>query len=325
MVLTPPISPMLARPRDTLPPASQMPDAFWQQKLDGYRALAFIRSGALYLQSRGGANLTPSFPDLAAAARDVHEDLVVDGELVVFAGGRLDFAALQQRARRTRRGAAEAARSTPAHIVAFDLLEADGEAWLTRPYGERWARLEAAFTSGALRPPWTLVSCTREREVAEAWLDPAYGRVGVEGVMIKTGSGLYWPGQRGWWKVRSFQSAEGIVAGVTGPVSGPRSLLLGRYDSAGRLRFVARTTPLSAAARRDVGALLVPGGPEHPWVGVRLSAGWGSQEELRFATVRPELVVEVRTDSAVEQGRHRHPVRFLRVRDDLAPYEVPAL
>ncbi|MER5301375.1 ATP-dependent DNA ligase [Streptomyces lasiicapitis] len=325
MVLTPPISPMLARPRDTLPPASQMPDAFWQQKVDGYRVLAFIRSGALHLQSRGGANLTAAFPELAAAARDVREDLVVDGELVVFAGGRLDFVALQQRARRTGRSAAEAARSAPAHVVAFDLLEADGDAWLDRPYSERWSRLEAAFSSGALRTPWTLVACTRDRKVAMEWLDPAYGRVGVEGVMIKPGTGLYRPGYRGWWKVRSFQSAEGIVAGVTGPVSGPHSLLLGRYDSAGRLRFVARTTPLTAAARRDLGALLVPGGSEHPWAGVRISAGWGSREDLRFVTVRPELVVEVRTDSAVEQGRHRHPVRYLRVRDDLAPHEVRAL
>ncbi|MGG7574160.1 ATP-dependent DNA ligase [Streptomyces sirii] len=324
-MLTPPISPMLARPRETLPPPSQMPDAFWQQKLDGYRALAFIRAGTLHLQSRGGADLTPAFPDLAAAARNVREDLVVDGELVVFAGGRLDFAALQQRARRTGRSAAEAARRTPAHLVIFDLLEADGDAWLSRPYRERWARLEAAFASGVLRPPWTLVSSTRDRTVAEEWLDPAYGQVGVEGVLIKSATSLYRPGQRGWWKVRSFQSSEGIVAGVTGPVSRPYSLLLGRYDSAGRLRFIARTTPLTAAARRDLGALLAPGGPEHPWAGVRISAGWGSREDLRFDTVRPDLVVEVRTDSAMDQGKHRHPVRYLRIRDDRSPREVSIL
>ncbi|MEV0437703.1 hypothetical protein AB0I84_22895 [Streptomyces spectabilis] len=143
--------------------------------------------------------------------------------------------------------------------------------------------------------------------------------------MIKPASGLYRPGQRGWWKVRSFQSAEAVVAGVTGPVSAPHSLLLGRYDSAGRLRYVARTTPLTAAARQELGALLVQGGPEHAWADVRISAGWGSREDLRFVTVRPELVVEVRTDSAVDQGRHRHPVRYLRIRDDLTPHEVPAL
>jgi ATP-dependent DNA ligase len=128
---------MLARARDTLPPAGI---AVWQQKLDGYRVIVFLRSGAIHLQSRRGADLTAAFPDVAAAASTIYEDLVLDGELVVLRGGWLDFEALLQRARYTGRRAADAARAMPAHVVAFDLLEADGEALLSRPYRERWAR-----------------------------------------------------------------------------------------------------------------------------------------------------------------------------------------
>lgn len=48
--------------------------------------------------------MLPAFPEFAEAAAGVEEGLVLDGELVVFHGGRLDFAALQQRARRPHSG-----------------------------------------------------------------------------------------------------------------------------------------------------------------------------------------------------------------------------
>jgi hypothetical protein len=38
----------------------------------------------------------------------------------------------------------------------------------------------------------------------------------------------------------------------------------------------------------------------------------------------PELVVEFAGDSAVDAGVFRHPVRFERLRDDVAPDQVPA-
>jgi hypothetical protein len=35
------------------------------------------------------------------------------------------------------------------------------------------------------------------------------------------------------------------------------------------------------------------------------------------------VVVEVRVDVAAERGRWRHPARYLRLRPDLAPADVP--
>lgn len=80
------------------------------------------------------------------------------------------------------------------------------------------------------------------------------------------------------------------------------------------------TTVLAAADRRDVGQRLTPAGPEHAWRGRHLSAGWGVAEELELRTVKPDLVAEVVADTAV--GRYRHPVRFVRLRDDLTPREA---
>jgi hypothetical protein len=110
---------------------------------------------------------------------------------------------------------------------------------------------------------------------------------------------------------------------VTSRVAAPSTLLLGRYDQTDRLRFIARTAPLSATARRQVGSLLSPSGAEHPWQHRRFAVGWDSREMIDHRPVAPDVVVEFAGDTAVDEGRYRHPVRYLRVRDDLSPAQLP--
>lgn len=57
---------------------------------------------------------------------------------------------------------------------------------------------------------------------------------------------------------------------------------------------------------------------------MQISAGWGSGNKLRYVTVQPNLAAEVRADTAVDGGRHRHPVRYLRIRDELTPGDIEA-
>ncbi|MFG3205311.1 ATP-dependent DNA ligase [Streptomyces sp. NPDC048192] len=323
VALTPPIEPMLAEAWSVLPPDRALPGGLaYEQKPDGYRTILFARPGHAFLQSRNGADLTPAFPDLAAAALALGQPLVLDGELVVVHDGRLHFGALQTRARRRGRGAAQAAAEQPAHLIVFDVLEVGGNTLLDRPYRERRAILEGLFADGVLIPPFTLCPATADRTVGEDWLDPAWGAAGIEGVVVKGLAQPYWAGRRGWIKVRARETAEGVIGGITGSVQVPATLLLGRYDLVGRLRLVARTSPLPIVARRDVGALLRPGGPGHPWHGVRFSAGWG-RGDLDFTTVQPDLVAEVLADTAVDEGRWRHPVRYVRIRSDLVVDDVP--
>ncbi|WP_318275390.1 ATP-dependent DNA ligase [Streptomyces pharetrae] len=321
-MLTPPIEPMLAEARRELPPDGALPGGLvMEAKSDGFRALLFARPDGVLVQSRQGADLTPAFPDIAAAGAGL--DLVLDGELVVPAHGRLDFGELQRRARRRGRSAAQAAAEAPAYLIVFDIMEADGTELLARPYRHRRAVLEERFARGDLTAPFTLCPNTIDRAVAQEWLDPAWGAAGIEGVMVKGLDQPYLPGKRAWIKVRSHVTAEAVLAGFTGSFASPQTLLLGRYDTAGTLRLVARTAPLRTADRREIAGRLGPGGPDHPWHGRRFSAGWGTRGELEFHPVRPELVVEFIADTAVDAGRYRHPVRYLRLRDDLTLDRVP--
>lgn len=58
--------------------------------------------------------------------------------------------------------------------------------------------------------------------------------------------------------------------------------------------------------------------------GRTFSAAWGAKTALTVALVVPELVVEVRADVSQDSaGRWRHPVKLVRLRDDLAAADVP--
>ncbi|MEU0942425.1 ATP-dependent DNA ligase [Streptomyces canus] len=322
MTLSPPIEPMLAEARRELPSDGALPGRLVaEQKPDGFRAVLFARGDSVMLQSRNGTDLTPAFPEIATASA-LEEDLVLDGELVVPHEGRLHFGQLQNRAHRRGRGAVAAAAEHPAYLIVFDVLEAAGVELLDQPYRERRVLLEDLFARTVLTRPFTLCPATTDRATMLDWLDPAWGAAGIEGVVLKGSEQRYLPGKRAWIKVRSRVSAEGVIGGVTGTLASPASLLLARYDGAGRLRLFAKSTPLPAAVRRGLAGLLHPAGPEHPWHGRRFGAGWGTRGELQYHPVAPDLVAEFLADTAVDDGIYRHPVRFLRLRDDLGVEDV---
>jgi ATP-dependent DNA ligase len=312
---------MQAQALARLPEAGALPGrTVFEPKYDGFRMLVFAHGGSVLLQSRTLRDLTPAFPEIAEAAAALGENVVLDGEVVTYSGGRLDFATLQQRLNRRPQTIARLRAAQPAFFIAFDLLERHGTHVLTWPYAQRRLALETLFADRALQAPCT--PATDDRALAEQWLTEWGGR-GVEGVVAKGSDQPYLPGRRGWRNIRSRNTAEAILAAVTGLVPHPNALLLGRYTTAGRLRLVARTTPLRLAHRRELGALLAPAGPGHPWWTMRLTTQWGSREPLTFTCVRPDLVVEFLGDTAIDGGCWRHPVQPQRVRADLLPGDVP--
>ncbi|MEJ8632087.1 ATP-dependent DNA ligase [Streptomyces sp. MS2.AVA.5] len=313
---------MAAQALARLPALGVLPGGMvFEPKYDGYRLLVFVHGGEVFLQSRNLRDLTGAFPEIAEAAAALGEDVVLDGEVVIHTGGRLNFSALQHRLNRRPATAARLAVEQPAHFIAFDLLEHQGTNMMTWPYAERRAVLESFFQGHGLHSPWQLTPATTDRDLAEQWLTE-WGGLGVEGVVAKGSEQPYLAGQRRWFKIRARDTAEAIVGAVTGPVSSPNTLLLGRYTRAGRLRLVARTTPLPLALRNEIGPLLTPAGPSHPWWSMRLTVTWGNRELLAFTCVKPELVVEFLADTAIDSGRWRHPVRTQRPRTDLGPADI---
>ncbi|WP_255276384.1 ATP-dependent DNA ligase [Actinomadura madurae] len=201
------------------------------------------------------------------------------GEIVRWGrDGRLDFSALQRRHVSGRRRA-DLALTEPCHYVVFDLLEAGGEDLRPAPLSERRAELELLLAG--LPGTSRVVLCPQLRDVGEArlWFEILVAQ-GVEGLVVKAADDPYREGRRGWWKVKHRTTTEAIVGGVTGPVEAPRMLILGRYTDGGRLRVVARSTPLAARDRVRLGAVLVAAGDEHPWP-AEIPAGWAAACPVR--------------------------------------------
>ncbi|MDH2388581.1 ATP-dependent DNA ligase [Streptomyces sp. HNM0663] len=248
MVLKPPVEPMLAQARETVPAPGVLPgNLAFEAKFDGYRALLFTPArpgGPTLLQSRRGSLIQRHFPDLVTAAHQLPHGLVLDGEVVVWSQGRLSFEALQRRASSGGRTVAQLADAMPARFITFDVLQIDGQELLAQPYERRRAVLEGLFRERGLSPPWTLCPMTTDPAVAQEWLTSWTKVQGVEGLVIKGLGQRYLPGARGWFKVRRRDTTEAIVGGVTGTLRRPQILVLGRYDEDGRLRAVGRTTPL---------------------------------------------------------------------------------
>jgi ATP-dependent DNA ligase len=313
---------MLARTVPTLPAGSGW--AF-EPKFDGYRVLAFRNRAGVELQSRQQRMLTAHFPDVAAAITGLSDEVVLDGELVIWNAGRFDFAALQDRLRSGPRRAHTLAATTPAAYVLFDLLAHGRTDLRGQPYQYRREMLEALLGRG-LPAGLVLTPSTTDPAVARSWLT-GHGHTGIEGVVAKRLDQAYRPGVRGWQKLRTRLTAEAVVGGVIGPLDAPRVLLLGRHDHHGQFHHVGRTTELRPAGQAAVVALLRPHtGSGHPWPNPMPSTRWGRPgPPTRFTPVRTQLVVELTVDTAVEHRRWRHPAHYVRVRPDLRPDDLTPL
>lgn len=173
-------------------------------KWDGIRLELLRRKGEVALWSRGEERLDGRFPEIETAAMHLPDGTVIDGELLGWRDGEdqpLPFTALQTRIQRRKPGAKTLA-DTPVRVLAYDLLELDGEDLRALPLAERRAKLAGVLDT--LGDPRLVLSPTL---AANDWDDAAMQRAqarerGVEGLMLKRSSSPYQSGRRrgDWWK-----------------------------------------------------------------------------------------------------------------------------
>jgi ATP-dependent DNA ligase len=328
--LSAPITPMIAVTAK-LPVGEEWA---YEPKWDGFRAVAFRRENRVDLQSRSLKPLGTYFPEITRAIRAaVGPGVVLDGELIVWddARERSSFALLQRRISAGRH-VNRYARRWPAHYVVFDLLADGSRSLLGLPLRERRRRLEQILARA--RNEVVLTPQTADLDVVREWIE-TWTETGIEGVVAKRLDRPYRPGQRGWRKHRTRSTTEAIVGGVTGWLSAPQTVLVGRLDSRGQLRYVGRSTPLTDAQRTELAQLLSRpvaqrrGAPvQHPWpqpLPASWSGQWERREPVRYVQVEPEIVAEILVDTAFEHSRFRHRVKYVRPRGDMSIYDVPIL
>jgi ATP-dependent DNA ligase len=309
-----PLTPMEAKVRTGLP------DGAWayEPKWDGFRAVAW--SDPVRLDSRNHKPLLRYFPELRSSLEALPDGTVVDGEVVVVTGDRLDFDALQNRLHPAESRVNLLAAETPALLVAFDLLADRGADLRDRPFSERRERLEALV--GGLDERWRLTPSTTDAEVAARWFDD-FEAAGCDGIVAKRLDGPYVEGKREMVKVKHRRSVDCVVGGYRVHKDGDKigSILLGLYDEEGRLHFIGHCSGFTDHDRaellaqfeqiRDVDAfgddddVRRPGGVSR----------WTGDKDLSWAPVTPGVVVQVSYDQ-LQGRRFRHATRFERWRPD---------
>lgn len=323
--LLPPVEPMLARATPAIPPGLA-----YEPKWDGYRCLVFRDCDEVVLSSRNGKDLSRYFPEVVAAVRTgTPPRCVLDGELVVVNGDRLDFTLLGERIHPAAKRVADLSVRTPASLVFWDLLCEGDQLWVDRPFRERRQRLEQVLAEPSDR--LHLTPLTFDLELAQRWFTQFEG-AGLDGVVAKAPGDPYRPGERAMFKIKHAREADVVVAGyrldqasATPQVS---SLQLGLYDSTGRLCFVGASSAFAVGVRRDLAALLgeldVDAETAHPWAddnpdngGPRATNRWNSAVR-QTQLIWPMLVCEVGYDH-LEGARFRHTVQFRRWRPDREP------
>jgi ATP-dependent DNA ligase len=331
---------MLAKPVKGVPdPAKHEGGLSFEPKWDGFRCIVFRDGDEVVLASRNTKELTRYFPELVdAMRRSLPQRCVVDGEIFVAIGERLEFERLQERIHPAESRIRMLAESTPASYVAFDLLALDDEALVGEPFSLRRTRLEEAMADATA--PVYLTRTTTDPAEAEEWFSHFEG-AGLDGVIAKPMRASYQPNVRTMMKIKHERTADVVLAGYrlhkTSTPDKPMlgSLLLGLYDDRGTLQHVGVAASFTAKRRAELVEELAPlvvDTAEHPWggwadaehhnvTGERLPGAqsrWSAGKDLSFVPLAPRLVLEVGYDH-MEGTRFRHTAQFRRWRPDRDP------
>ena len=337
----PPVQPMLAKAVKGIPDPAKFshdehPGLSFEPKWDDFRCLVFRDGDEVQLASRNTKALTRYFPEIVEAVKaSLPPRCVVDGEIFVAIGDRLEFERLQERIHPAASRVNLLAETTPASYVAFDLLALDDEDLTAQPFAVRRTRLQDAM-AGATAPVY-LTRTTTDPDEAAAWFEQFEG-AGLDGVVAKPLGAAYEQNARTMLKIKHERTADVVVAGYRDhktstperPLLG--SLLLGLYAD-GELQHVGVAASFTEARRaeliEELQPLVVPI-EDHPWGRWQefLTANpdrvpgtqsrWSAGKDLSFTPLRPERVLEVGYEH-MEGRRFRHTAQFKHWRLDRDP------
>ena len=319
----------LAHPTDTDVVPTLGPVNEWQVewKWDGIRSQVVVRDGQLAIWSRGEDLITDKFPEFTPFGEILPDGTVVDGEILPFINDQpLPFATLQTRIGR-KNVTKSILKSAPVILMAYDLLEWEGQDIRTAPLSERRALLETLHQQYDDFPIFrlsTLVEATDWEALKQ--LRERSREHYAEGFMLKRKSSPYRVGRKrgDWWKwkVEPLTIDGVLINAMRG--SGRRAGLFTDYtfavwdDRDGQRQLVPFTKAYSGLTDQEIRQVdnFVKRNTQEKFGPVR--------------SVTPQLVFEIGFEGIQRSTRHKSGValrfpRILRWRQDKKADEANTL
>ncbi|MGF3055557.1 ATP-dependent DNA ligase [Microbacterium sp. YY-01] len=286
----------------------------FEMKWDGIRAIVSLDGERCTVRTRSGADVTDTYPELAAVPSVVAADqAVLDGEIVALdAGGAPSFSRLQHRFGVTDRAAIDGARqAAPVSFLAFDVLSINGRDCRALSYTQRRELLAQLIEPRRGVP--VAVPDAAEGSATDAIETSRELR--LEGVVAKRRASTYLSGERSaeWLKFPLINTDEVVIAGWRDSEADPRgfaSLLLAQWVD-GAWCYRGRVgTGFSADERRTLRTRLESLHPDAAHSTAPDAALHGVPADIRRDAhwVRLELIGEVTSKGLTDGGHFRQPV-----------------
>ncbi len=325
-----PIGFMLASPIVFGSSYREIADGTWlvEAKYDGIRAQAHVREATVRLYSRGGGEITRSFPEIASGL-GASGDGIFDGEIVAERDGRvLPFRYLQTRLQRVD-PPSDLLAEIPAVFVAFDALASGDRFLVDEPLVERRGALDAGIreTTNVRLAQWSVLEAGASAEAIAERFEEARA-LGHEGLVLKRTDAPYVPGRRGkWWlKLKRELSTLDVVVVAVEWGHGKRNAVLSDYTFA--VRRDAQSDELLPIGKAYTGLTDSEIATMTQWFLAHRSDG--DDDARRGFAVAPETVIEIAFDIVQKSELHasgyslRFP-RIVRLRPDLGPHDADTL
>ena len=283
-------------------------DKGWQfeLKLDGYRALAYLKNGTVDLRSRNNNSFNRKFEPVHEALLQWKINAIVDGEIVVInEEGLPDFNGIQQW---------EKKKQGQLVYYVFDLLWLDGLNIMQEPLHIRQQILKQLIPDdGCIR------FSDHIDEVGKDFFELTK-KNNLEGIIAKKKNAPYVPDSRSntWLKIKAEQRHEAIICGYTIKQNTDRlfsSLILGVYDNK-RLKFIGQAgTGFSVSTQQELLKKMKPHQTK--------TCPFDKEPLLTDTAIwlKPFLVCEVKYTELTKEGVMRH-ASFQGLRADKAAFEL---
>lgn len=282
-------------------------DWIFENKFDGYRAIASVQNGKVQLYSRNHNSFNKKYPSIVKELEKLEMDVVLDGEILALdEKGNPKFQLLQNHQRK---------KVDKLLYYVFDIIYLNGHETLNMELSLRKELLDSVFQNinSEIILPTEVVDTEGEK-----YFEKIKKQKG-EGIIAKRKDSPYRPGKRNheWLKIKTDQRQETIICGFTAPQGSRKyfgSLILGIYEE-GKLVHTGNCG--TGFKEDDLKALHKKMKPLE-----RKTSPFAKTPEIKNPTwITPKLMCEVKFSEWTSEKNMRHPV-FIGLRSDKKPKEI---